>query len=112
MKKGMPHYDDKFEYLANKQKWICPISQYCHKPIMIDKVLHHYRVHNDKYNRKKYPLLLNSMLNLMPVNNDYHLAHPSFGGITDYQADKIERFLEKHPRISSWVNNPQGNINE
>ena len=40
----------------------------------------------------------------MPVNHDYHMNHPSFGIITDYQAQRIESFLQRHPRICEWVN--------
>jgi hypothetical protein len=64
----------------------------------------HHRLHNTKVNKKKYPLFLNSMLNLMPVCNMYHLTNPSYGKITDYQADKYERFLERHPKICAFVN--------
>jgi hypothetical protein len=66
----------------------------------------HHLCHNTKWRRKKFPLFLNSIFNLRPVSNSYHLAYPSWGKITDYQAEKYELFLRKHNIINYWVNNP------
>ena len=99
----MKAYPEKFMYLAERIGWSCCIaSHYGEADIVTD--LHHYRIHNLKWVRKKYPLFVDSLLNLMPVNNAWHLQHGSFGKIPEIDVAKYERFLERHPKIAKWVN--------
>jgi hypothetical protein len=99
----MKNYQDKFEYLANRCNWTCMIGWNKKKDIIPIDSLHHL-CHNTKVNRKRYPLFIDSLLNLMPVSSHYHLKNPSYGKIMDRQAEKYERFLERHPKICEFVN--------
>lgn len=82
----------------------CPIYYQLKGRYKTPDSLHHYRIHNTKNNRKRYPLLVDSLLNLLPVFNSYHILNNSWGKISEFNADKIERFLEKHPRAERFVN--------
>ena len=97
------NYQQKFDYLCFRQDFLCAISNGLLYPSNTD--LHHL-MHNNKWRRNKFPLFLNSVLNLRAVDHDEHLKHPSSLKIHDLQAEKYERFLERHPMISEWVNNP------
>ena len=99
----IPRYEEKADLLYNKFHGLCQIAMSQDK-IAPCTELHHYRVHNTKYNRKKFPLLVNSILNLIPVNHAYHMQKPSFGIITDHQAGLIERYLERNPSTNKFVN--------
>jgi len=101
----MNNYKDKFEYLANRQKGICKIGEkkYDRKDPVTE--LHHYRIHNTEVNRGLFPLFIDSVLNLVAVNNRNHLNNPSWGIVKGYNSiDGIERFLERHPKIAKLVN--------
>ena len=102
----MKSYQDKFIYLADRQSWVCPIALEKNKLAEVTD-LHHYRCHNTRPNRKKYPLLIDSLLNLVAVNNAYHLSNGSWGRASDLECERIEKFLERHPKIAKWVNDPE-----
>ena len=102
----MLYYEEKVEYLVNHYGPICPIAY--EKKGRTDRVgeLHHM-LHNTKVNRKRFPLFINSLINLRPVSSVYHKLWPSWGKISDLQAMKYEKFLQKHKRICKFVNTVQ-----
>ena len=100
----MDNFEAKWEYLVVHYGSYCPIAEENNR-IAIVTDLHHL-CHKTKWRIKKYPLFIHSMLNLRPVSNHWHLKYPSWGKITDFQAEKYERFLEKHKKISDFLNNP------
>ena len=100
----MKNYEAKFNYLFRRQGGMCAIA-YEYESIAMPTDLHH-RCHNTKWRRKKFPLFLDSMLNLVGVSNHYHLKHPSWGKISDRRAGQYEMFLQTHPGICEFVNNP------
>ncbi len=102
----MKNYQAKFEYLARKQGYRCPIGLIKYLRDDRPQELHHTKVHNTKIARKKFPLFIDSVLNLTAVNHTNHMNNPSWGISTDYICEKYERFLERHPKICNWVNNP------
>lgn len=109
--KPIPKRKIKFEYLAERQGWICPISKekwMTGKGNLrrVDNVLHHYRIHDTDSNCQKYPLLVHSLLNLVAVSNEEHLSHGFWGRVSQFRAASIESFLFRHPKIAKWVNNP------
>ena len=109
----MKNYEAKWEYLTNKHSYRCPIQKEKQgKDLFIEMFVQdlHHLCHNTKWRREKYPLFLDSILNLRPVSHNYHLRFGSWGKITDYQAEKYEKFLERHPKIAEWVNNPVGEL--
>lgn len=99
----MNNYQEKFEYLANRNNWRCPIALEKDAIAQVTD-LHHYRVHNTKVNRKLYPLFIDSMLNLVAVNNAWHLKNPSWGREPYFEAEKYELFLSRHPKIDKFLN--------
>lgn len=100
---------EKERYLSNlniiyqKQNGWCAIAESKNKVAEITE-LHHTHIHNTKPNRKRYPLLLNSLWNLYGVNHHYHMAFPSWsppaGRWSLMECDRRERFLERHPIIA------------
>ena len=100
-------YEEKFEYLINHFGEFCPIAAEKGK-LQKDKVTHvtelHHLLHNTKVNKRLYPLLIDSILNLRPVSNHFHLKWPSWGNITPFNAQKMEQFLFFHPQLSIFVN--------
>jgi hypothetical protein len=96
--KLIPNYNDKFDYLATRKKLsgsVCPIG--LEKFGRCDAVhdLHHAGIHNTELNRKLYPVLVHSTLNLVPVNHDNHLNFPSYGRRGPLWAEKLEEFLNE-----------------
>lgn len=99
----IPNYLKKAEYIICRQLGHCAIAWAYHKRADITE-LHHAGVHNTKVNRKKYPLLIHSLWNLMGVNHKWHMEHPYFGRIHYQQADRREAFLQRHPMIAAGLN--------
>ncbi len=104
--KRVPNWDWKWEYLVKHYGPWCPISISIGLHNFVD-CLHHAGVHNVDANRRAFPLLVHSVLNIRPANNAFHVSNGSWGKISLLEAEKWERFLERHPRIAAWVN---GNI--
>ena len=98
----IPHYEAKMIYLYQHQKAKCAITgltllQACKCDL-------HHGMHNSKWARKKFPLFINSLFNLFLVHHDEHMKHPSACKVTEIEATRYERFLEKHPLCESLVN--------
>lgn len=106
--KVIPNAFEKSVYLDKHQKYTCPIAKEKINPKKLrgyyPSQLHHAGVHNTKVNRKKYPLFLHSLMNLKLVNHNLHMQFGSWGKISDIEAEKRERFLERHPLICKFVN--------
>jgi hypothetical protein len=116
------NYEDKFEYIYERQKGRCAISNQTkkYKKNMLSAMFHykfyyigiskitelHHRCHKEKWRVKKFPLFIDSMLNLVGVNHWEHIKNPSALSITDVQAEKYEKFLEKdmHKKCRDFVN--------
>lgn len=98
-------YEDKWDYLVSKYGNRCPIGAEKDEAWQQVTDLYH-RCHNTKWRREKFPLFLNSLLNLMPVSNRYHLKFPSYGKISDMQAEKWQKFLSNpiHWKCKMFVN--------
>jgi hypothetical protein len=103
--KTIPHREAKFYYLANRQAHLCPIAEKYGKVALVDNELHH-RYTDTNAHRRKCPLFINSLLNLVAVNHGWHISHPGALGLTDYQAMRYEKFLERHLWWANFFNNP------
>jgi len=97
-----------FNYLIEKSLNICPIAFREKGYFITPDCLHHAGIHNTKLNRKLYPAVVHSVFNLMAVKNDpWHLTNASYGiWKGDLRAQGLQKFLERHPMICKWVNNP------
>lgn len=112
---GIPYYFQKFEYLTKHQAriWIrklhnitgynyelinkfrmCPIAWEKAETIIYPTELHH-RLHNTKTNRTLYPVFINSLINLLAINHDYHMKYGNYGKILLNRAYLWEQFLNK-----------------
>jgi len=105
----MKAYAEKMEYLTLRQKWLCPIAASKGVKGYGLTQLHH-RLHDHKNYRAKYPLFIDSIMNIVAVNHSWHIANPSALHLGEYYAGRCERFLERHPRFAMWVNCPSGRL--
>lgn len=68
----------------------------------------HHKLHDTAKNRAHFPLFIHSLFNLQVVRHDCHMGMGNGKGrlqhYTPYFAEQYERFLERHPMISAWVN--------
>ena len=101
--KQIPDYERKMDYLKRLYDGNCAIATHHGRTAPIED-LHHALVHNTAPNRRRFPLLIHSIINLLPVNHRLHLANPSWGRISEHQADILEQMLEQHPTIARYVN--------
>jgi len=82
----------------------CPA---CNKEMVVNDMTFQHCASNHLWRRKKFPLFIDSILNLKLICLDCNVyKHRSFGKISDYRAERYEKFLERHPRIADWVNDP------
>ena len=92
----------RFNAIYRNQNGWCAIAESLDKVAEITE-LHHAHIHNTKPNRKRFPLLINSLWNLYGVNHHYHMANPSWsppkGRWSLMECDKREEFLNRHPLI-------------
>lgn len=113
--KKVPKAREKFEYLAERQSWICAIWLHLRRETPDCRLARkmwppprptdlHHRVHNTETNRKVFPRSIHSLINLVAVNNALHLTMPSFEKKTLLEADRIERTLARWPRACAFVN--------
>lgn len=102
----MINYTEKALYLYHYQHARCPV---CHCYFVEGKADLHHKMRNTAGNRKRYPLLIDSIMNLQLIPTECHInKHGSCGKMTDIEAEKIERYLSQNPVIAEYVNNPQG----
>jgi hypothetical protein len=87
---------------------ICPA---CKKIMASSDITFQHRAHNAVWRRKKYPLFIDSVFNGAAIHRHCNIySHRSYGRISDFQAERWERFLARHPRIAKWGNKPEGGL--
>ena len=64
----------------------------------------HHKCRKHKWRIKKFPLFIHSILNLELLHHTCHLSKDG-SHISDMQAERKERFLERHKKIAKWLNN-------
>ena len=95
------NYDAKLYKLYIQQGGQCAISgKGCTRTIT---ELHHC-LHKAKWREKKYPLFIDSTLNLIGVCGICHQNQPHFGKIRDGQAEEYEAALREDHDLSRRVN--------
>jgi len=100
----LKNWDAKYKYLEKHQNGKCPV---CSKPLiyqLVSKLDLHHRNPDKKWRRKKRPLFCDSILNLVLIHKSCHSVRGRFMQITDFNADRWERFLEMHPKCAEFVN--------
>jgi len=99
-------HENIFDFMANRNGGVCPIARE-HGEFARPEDLHHAGMPNTKTNRRLYPYVIHSMLNLQPVNHQWHMAHGRWGQRKGFLwAERYQRFLEKpcHERARLFVN--------
>ena len=101
----IPHAEAKALYLRARQLNICAIGQAYGFAKPVEEL--HHKLHNTEPNRRQYPLLIHSLMNLVGVSRYWHTMHPYWGRPTLLDADKMEAFLRRHPQIAEKLNDPR-----
>jgi len=98
----MDNYPEKLQYLLHHQGYICPI---CRQFMTVQEPLDlHHMLSKTKHNKKKFPLFIDSLLNLRILHSACHLTKIGGYRIRERQAQKYEDFLKKHEKINKFVN--------
>ena len=69
----------------------CMCSKDCHK----EATEIHHKLSNTKVNRKKFPLFIESIFNLCPINHDCHMSKP-LPTISEWKAAIYEEWLKEY----------------
>jgi len=103
---------EKWRFLMDHYDGRCKILLYNFSPAWDDPPteLHHAHAHDRSHLRKACPLFIDSVMNLWPVCERNHTRHRSAGVWSYERCVRAERFLERHPKIAHWVNNPEGEL--
>lgn len=98
----IPCYDQKVIYLYRHQHGQCTI---CGDTMGISSQMHSldHRLHNKRWTRKKFPLFLNSLLNLHLVHNSCNIDKRKNNRNTEKYAIVCERHLEKNELSRKFV---------
>lgn len=90
----MKNYELKKEKLYIQQNGKCPV---CQKELLIGTTDLHHKMRNTKGNRKRYPLLIDSIYNLELIHHNCHISkHSSCGMMWDIEAEKLEKILKEN----------------
>lgn len=92
--------------LLQHQQGKCPIAK-SKGASAFPEELHHSHLHNREMNRKRFPLLIDSLWNLVAVSHKYHMENGSWTPTKRWslaEADERERFLQRHPAIAGYLN--------
>jgi len=92
--KRIHNYKELFFYVSVVWGCMCPIAA-SHNKWASPESLHH-RLPNSKINRKRFPLFIDSVFNVVPVDDNFHMKYPGWGQYKVFEADKIERYIIEH----------------
>ena len=104
--KKTKNYEAKMRYIQTRQHGLCAIGKSRSESFPITEL--HHMMHNIKMNRRRYPLYIDSVWNLIGVSHDRHMMDPYWGRINLLEADRREAFLRRHPKIAKWMDDPSG----
>ena len=96
----MKNYNRKVYLVTERHGWQC-VS--CKKAMAGE--LGHCRIGNSKWARKKYPLFIDSIENLMPQCNYCNsYADRSYGRWPEYRVMEWEKIFENDPKRADFAN--------
>ena len=99
---SIPNYPEKLMFLYEHQNYRCAV---CGGYLSFHQALDmHHKFSRTKWGVKKYPLFIDSILNLALCHHDCHINKVGDLRITDYNANKYELFLKRHKKIAKFVN--------
>jgi len=102
-KRMIPYYKEKTQYLYIHQCGKCAITGKPLRNPAVSKWDVHHKLEASKVNKYRFPRLIHSLWNLLLADHDAHMSSP-LPGMTVYQAAKREAFLERHEKISWFLN--------
>jgi hypothetical protein len=106
-KPKIDRYEEKKEWLYKLQNGLCSGCGRTLTCLVKIDLAHYFPRTND--NLKKYPLFLDSIINISLQCNFCNVNHITQYGkepMTDPEAQKIENYLRANPAVCEWVNNP------
>lgn len=96
------NYWEKMRYLVQRQNSLCGI---CSEPMFTsEKIDLCHRVHRTKWRMKKYPLFIDSLLNLRAGHNRCNTTQLGALNMPDIYAEKCEAFLKRNKKTAEFVN--------
>ena len=99
----IPNYEKKFHTLVARQGGCCAIAA-AHGEIAAPTELHHARCHNTKWARAKWPLFIDSIVNLLAVSHEWHMKRGGFGHWPESQIEWFEARMRKNPVLAARWN--------
>jgi hypothetical protein len=100
---SIPHYEAKMVAIQRRQCGWCAIGVAAGRYLPATE-LHHARVHASKWAKKKWPLFIDSLANLLGVDHGMHMERPGFGKWPESRVDAFERGLQRHPEHARRLN--------
>lgn len=98
----MENYEKKLRYLVYHQNFKCLV---CGKTISNgEKIDLHHLLPNAYRNQRQYPRFINSLMNLVALHHNCHIARGNTLKNSYRYADTANIFLRNHPEISKFVN--------
>lgn len=100
----MKNYDEKFRFIFQSQSGRCVIADADGEYRKMDAL--HHLLSKSKWAVRKYPLFIDSICNLVGVNNELHISRNSAIKAPEWYAVEWERFFEHNPECAEYCNNP------
>ena len=88
----IPNYQELFMYVYLLWGGMCPIAASL-KVYSVNPDQLHHRLHNERKNRIRFPLFINSVFNVVAVSEKYHTENRNWGKYSVFAADKIEQYI-------------------
>lgn len=66
--------------------------------------VHHARVHDSRWARRRFPLFIDSIFNCVLVDPGAHQEHGGWGHWPIRKVEWYERRLAANPRMARWAN--------
>ena len=85
------NYNELFFYTFMLCKGRCPIAESKGDWAHPDQL--HHRLHNERKNRIRFPLFIDSVFNVVAVNEKYHTENRNWRKYSVFAADKIEQYI-------------------
>ena len=105
----IPNYHSKLDYLYHRQRRCCAIAladQGGERNFAALECLPtdlHHRLKNTKPNRRRFPLFVHSLLNLVAVCRKHHMEQPHFARVSLREAEHREATLKRWPKARAFV---------
>ena len=97
------NYEKKCHTLVARQGGCCAIAA-AHGEFAAPTELHHARCHDTKWARTKWPLFIDSLVNLLAVSHEWHMKRGGFGHWPESQIEWFAARMRKNPVLAARWN--------